>query len=259
MARLRIVQLSDIHLTPSPGEELYGVDTGESLSAAINSIQHLQPAPDLILVTGDISEDGSLKSYQRFANCMTPLSCPVSVLPGNHDLPDNMAEAFSATPQISFQQAIHIQGWHVLLLDSHVPGEEFGKLNTSRLERLRQQLQTAGEAPVLVALHHTPGKVCPSSGCQLHNPDALLNILKDAPNTQAVVAGHTHNDSDQTVNGVRVLTCPSTFAYAQHAQPEDNVDHEDFWAAHQLDISRQGYRIIDLDDAHITSTQIIWF
>lgn len=259
MTRLRIVQLSDIHLTQSPGETLYGVDTGESLTAAIHSIQSLQPAPDLIVVTGDISEDGSVKSYQRFADCMVPLDCPVYVLPGNHDLPENMTSAFTDKLRISYQQAVTVRGWHLLFLDSHIPGEEFGQLDPSDLKQLRAQLQSAGDLPVLAALHHTPGKVCPSSGCQLHNPDALLNILKDAPNTEAVIAGHTHNDSDQTVNGVRILTCPSTFAYAQHAQPEDNVDHEDFWAAHQLDISRQGYRIIDLNDANITATEIIWF
>ncbi len=259
MTRLRIVQLSDIHLTPSAGEELYGVETGDSLTAAIHSIQRLQPAADLIIVTGDISEDGSLKSYQRFSESMASLNCPVYVLPGNHDLPDNMALAFKETPDIRYRQSANIQGWHLLFLNSQVPGEEFGQLDHSDLEQLREQLKTAGDSPVLVALHHTPGKVCPSSGCQLHNPDALLNILNDAPHVQAVIAGHTHNDSDKTVNGMRVLTCPSTFAYAHHAQPEDNVDHEDFWAAHKLDISRQGYRMTDLDEQGISATEIVWF
>ena len=258
MNQLRIVQISDIHLTTFPNQDLYGVDTGSSLSKAISDIQNLQPAADLIVVTGDITEDGSVISYQRFAEYMETLHCPVYVLPGNHDLAANMTDAFEASTIITYKQNIETHGWHLLLLDSHVAGEEFGQLTTAQLKQLEQSIQTAGSAPILVALHHTPGKVCPSSGCQLHHPDALLDLLAKAPTVKAVIAGHTHNDSDQLVNDVRVLTCPSTFAYAHHAQEKDNVDHEDFWASHQLDINKQGYRIIDLKNQEIAATQVIW-
>lgn len=259
MTQQRIIQISDIHLTAYPNQDLYGVDTANSLERAITDIQNLEPAADLIIVTGDITEDGSETSYLRFAKLMEALNCPVYVLSGNHDLPANMASVFATSPIIKYQQHIELNGWHLLLLDSQVPGEEFGQLDNNQLLQLEQGLENAGQAPVLVALHHTPGKVCPSSGCQLHQPEDLLHMLSEAPNVQAVIAGHTHNDSDQSVNGIRVLTCPSTFAYAHHAQVEDNVDHEDFWASHQLDINRQGYRIIDINGAEITATRIAWF
>ena len=259
MATLRLVQLTDIHLTDNPGETLYDVETGESLAAAVASIQQLQPPADAILVTGDISETGSATSYRRFTELLQPLQLKVILLPGNHDDPVNMSAVFAEQPGFLYQPSVSLQQCQILCLESQIRGEEYGELSTAALQTLKEQLDnTSADTPVLVALHHTPSPVCPSSGCQLRNADTLVALLSSYPQVKAVIAGHTHNVSDQLSDNLRVITSPSTFAYASHAQPGDNVDHEDFWAAHQLDISRQGYRIIDLQDQEILATEIIW-
>ena len=41
---------------------------------------------DAILVSGDLSEDGSLESYHTFKEIIGRLEAPLYVIPGNHDV-----------------------------------------------------------------------------------------------------------------------------------------------------------------------------
>ena len=54
--------------------------------------------PDLLLATGDLSEDGSRTSYLALRNYLKPLGIPVLALPGNHDDPGLLAEVFPGSP-----------------------------------------------------------------------------------------------------------------------------------------------------------------
>ena len=61
-----LVQLSDSHLFAEAGGKLLGMDTCDSLRQVIEQMQQEQPDIDLILATGDLSQDGSQASYERF-------------------------------------------------------------------------------------------------------------------------------------------------------------------------------------------------
>ena len=70
---------------------MLGLNTEQSLALVMDLIQDQQHAIDLVLATGDLSQDGSSESYARFHQWMEAFSCPVYWLPGNHDLTDIMA------------------------------------------------------------------------------------------------------------------------------------------------------------------------
>ena len=59
-----LVQLTDSHLFAEAGGKLLGMDTGESLQRVVDLVIDEHPSVDLILATGDLSQDGSLASYQ---------------------------------------------------------------------------------------------------------------------------------------------------------------------------------------------------
>src|SRR5690606_1717451 len=85
-----IVQLTDIHLFEQPGSRLGEVDTDASLASVLEYLRHdLQEQgrqPDLILLTGDLTQDGSANAYVRLKDAMLDFRVPLAVLPGNHDL-----------------------------------------------------------------------------------------------------------------------------------------------------------------------------
>ena len=82
-----LVQLSDSHLFAETDGTLLGMNTRESLQKVIELVLEQQPQIDLILATGDISQDGTLESYQQFRQLSAQIAAPARWIPGNHDEP----------------------------------------------------------------------------------------------------------------------------------------------------------------------------
>ena len=73
---LRIVHLSDIH---------FGCENAEALEAAL--AQLAEQAPDLVAITGDITQAGCRREFLAARAFVDRLPCPVINTPGNHDTP----------------------------------------------------------------------------------------------------------------------------------------------------------------------------
>jgi Icc protein len=80
-----VVQISDLHLFAKPHHRLLGVDTEASFLQVQKAIAALDPLPDLLLLTGDLSQDGSAASYARLRAHLQTLPIDTYWLAGNHD------------------------------------------------------------------------------------------------------------------------------------------------------------------------------
>src|SRR4051812_39483314 len=80
-----IAQLTDSHVR-QPGELVANVvDTAALMADAVAAVAALDPAPDLVLITGDLVEAGRDEEYRELQLLLRPLAMPVHVIPGNHD------------------------------------------------------------------------------------------------------------------------------------------------------------------------------
>ncbi len=152
---LHVVQITDIHLFEHSNQRLLGLSTIESFQAVLEQVSALDPKPDLLLLTGDLSQDGKPESYKILQNLLLPLGIPTYWLPGNHDCFATM-EPILKVPPIFPQKAFQVGGWSFLLLNSQVPNCVHGQLSPPSLEWLDQQLQAVKESPTIVGLHHPP-------------------------------------------------------------------------------------------------------
>ena len=64
---VRLLQISDTHLFAGSDRDLLGIATAESFQAVLDAITELPQPYDVVLATGDLSQDHSADSYQRFA------------------------------------------------------------------------------------------------------------------------------------------------------------------------------------------------
>ncbi len=205
-----LVQLSDSHLFAEADGTLLGMNTRESLQGVIELVRAQQPHIDLVLATGDLSQDGTLESYQQFRDMTRQIDAPARWIPGNHDEPQIMASA--AVHSDLLEPVVDIGNWRVTLLDSAVPGSVPGYLQDQQLQLLVQALSEAPNRHHLVCFHHHPVSI----GCAwmepigLRNPEALFAVLDRFPQVRAVLWGHVHQEIDRERNGVRLLASPST-------------------------------------------------
>lgn len=219
-----LVQLSDSHLFAEPDGKLLGMDTQDSLQKVIERVQAEQTDIDLILATGDLSQDGSLASYRRFRQLSERLGAPARWFPGNHDEIPAMQQASAGSDLL--QPVVDLGNWRITLLDSSIPGAVPGYLADDQLQLLEQALSEAPERHHLVCFHHHPVSI----GCHwmepigMRNPDALFAVLERHAQVKAVLWGHIHQEFDQQRGGIRLLASPSTCVQFAPGSEEFQVD-----------------------------------
>tara|TARA_R110001599_G_scaffold353459_1_gene592513 strand:- start:218703 stop:219542 length:840 start_codon:yes stop_codon:yes gene_type:complete len=209
---VRIVQLTDTHLCKVQGGTLLGMDTDHSLQAVIDLVKAERPVMDLLLGTGDLSDQGALEAYRRLQQYFAQLTEVNCWLPGNHDDRANMAAV--ADHPLRLCREVRVGRWQVLMLDSQVPGEVGGKLGTVELALLEDALTAAAaeELYSLVCLHHQPVKI----GCEwldeqmVADAPAFFSILDRFPGVRGLLWGHVHQQVDRQQGGVQLMATPST-------------------------------------------------
>lgn len=254
---MRILQITDCHLLSQAGDRIHGTDTYHSLSLVLESAFGLDQPPELILATGDLSEDGSPGSYLRLRELLLEYGAPVYVIAGNHDSVQSMRR-FLVGGAVSMEPHVDVDKWRIIFLNSKVEDKPYGYLSDSELQRLEQTLAEENDRPAVICLHHSPTRPCPSTGCQLKNEQAFLDVLDSHQNVRAVLSGHSHLELQRQSHTTVLLTTPATSSQCVHAQLGASVDHEDFWASHEFDPSRHGFRMLGLHRDGTFDTQVHW-
>lgn len=253
-----IAQLSDIHAVP-PGELLMGrVDTFHHLRQAVDALLRLTTAPDLVLVTGDLAENGLAAEYELVRGELGRLPMPVYVIPGNHDDRRNLHAAFApdgylpAEPDRPLHYAVELGPMLLVALDTLVEGEPGGELDELGLAWLKTQLKAATGRPALVAMHHPPFDTgighMDAMGCRGHA--ALAALLAGYPNVERVVCGHVHRAVQVRFGGTLASIAPGVahqvaFALDEGATPsfvmEPPAFHLHLWRPKQGLVTHQIY------------------
>jgi Icc protein len=86
-----LIQISDCHIDDQV--ESMEVDTHTNLVSVIRAV--IKHNCDTLLITGDLTHNGTLNSYQVLQRMLTPIESKIVVLSGNHDQIENLNQVFS--------------------------------------------------------------------------------------------------------------------------------------------------------------------
>ncbi len=183
-----ICQLTDLHVR-APGIPASRVsETNMLTDRAFRRVAALRPAPDAVVLTGDLTEIGAPAEYANLAALIRKhLTMPVYVIPGNHDRRDVLRAALPGLPGVTadpffLQYAVDDLPVRLVMLDTLVPGAAHGELRPEQLEWLDRTLAEAGEKPTIVCMHHPP------FACGIAHMDRIA--LRDAAAFAAVIGRH---------------------------------------------------------------------
>ena len=205
-----LLQLSDCHLSADPAAEYRGQNADANLARLLPACRLL--APDGVVLSGDIAEDGSSAAYERAGDLIEGLAPCTAWVPGNHDEHSVMAEVFEG---LGYQAGPKLEwgGWQIALLDSAVPHRPEGHLDEVRLAPLEALDE---DRPALVFIHHQPVPVDSPwiDKYPLVAPEQLWARMN--PETVRCVAfGHVHQAFSGEKKGIACLSAPSTVANSQ--------------------------------------------
>jgi 3',5'-cyclic-AMP phosphodiesterase len=209
-----IAQISDLHIK-APGELAYGkVDTAAALKRCIVELNRFSPAPDLVVVSGDLADTPTNGEYEHLKQLLAPLRIPCAMIPGNHDDRGMLRAHFPDQPYADEAGALNfaceVGALDVILLDSSVPGAPHGLLDAATLQWLDDTLASSRSGPALLFLHHPPFTtgIGHMDVQNLRNADALSVIIGKHPRVRLIAAGHVHRNTLTTFAGVSATICP---------------------------------------------------
>lgn len=179
---MKIAHLSDIHnagahFLPAVAEQVV-----ETLSAA---------EPDLLVVTGDLTDNGYPVEFERAKRYLDRIPCKRRMaVPGNHDVRNvgylGFEEFFGPRSWVA-----HYEGLTILGLDSTQPDIDEGHVGREQYAWIEQSLET--EEFKIVALHHHVLPV-PKTGRErniLTDAGDVLELLERC-RVDLVLCGHKH-------------------------------------------------------------------
>jgi Icc protein len=196
-----LAQISDLHIKRRGALAYRRVDTGAALARCVAALNALEPRPDVVVMTGDLVDQGDPEQYAHLKALLTPLEIPYYLLVGNHDDRAALREAFSERAELHtggdfVHYAADIGPLRLIALDSMVPGQSAGTLCDARLAWLEAQLDASRDKPVIVALHHPPFECGIGHMDELRlDPqaaDRLAALIARHPNVERVICGHVH-------------------------------------------------------------------
>ncbi|WAC25696.1 phosphodiesterase [Ancylobacter sp. SL191] len=212
-----IAHLSDPHLRP-PGVLYQGlVDSNAMFVAALDHLARLEPRPDLVLLSGDLVDDGTPEEYAHARVLLAGIGLPLLAIPGNHDEREAFRAAFADHPHLPDTGPLHFAvGDHgpvrIVAVDVTVPGDHHGDFDAAAEDWLEARLAAEPERPTLVMMHQPPfesGIAC-IDDYNCRGGDRLAAVLARHPQVERLLCGHIHRSMQLRFGGTLLLTAPST-------------------------------------------------
>jgi len=195
-----ICQLTDLHVRPVGKPSNRVSETNKFTERAFRAVARLDPRPDIVVITGDLTECGLDSEYANVARMIRNwLPMPVFVIPGNHDRRDAFRQALRHLPGVTsdphyVQYAVEDHPVRLVMLDTLVPGAGHGELRSDQLEFLDRTLAAAPDKPTIIAMHHPPFicGIAPIDRINLHNAAAFAAVVARHRQVERIICGHHH-------------------------------------------------------------------
>ena len=249
MQKHYIVQISDTHLFGDKHRKINGSNSYQNLKSVINHVTSLDKKPELIVVSGDLSQDCTFESYQHLANLLNKCGIKYCFFPGNHDDVDVLKKVFDVNwEKDKVDYSFDINGWSINIIDTSVYPEVLGELSDVQLNNLEKNLKQNKNKPTIIFMHHHPLPVSSKwlDNYILKDAEKFNNIVKSNSQVKAVLFGHIHQVFERNLNGIFYGSAPAS---CYQVLPKTEM--------FTIEKLTAGYRLIELDGDKFGS-KVVW-
>jgi 3',5'-cyclic AMP phosphodiesterase CpdA len=216
LARGKLFHSPHRAIPPDASPAYSRIDTGLYLRRAVATLNGLGPRPDIIVLTGDLTDHGNPEEYAHLREILAAAAMPVYAIPGNHDSREALRAAFipdGYLPRDGFlHYAIEDGALRLVALDTNVPGHHHGELCAERLAWLDRTLAADPGRPTLVLMHHPPFMtgIEHMDRAGLRDIPAFAAVIARHGQVERILCGHLHRTIDRRFAGTIAGTAPAT-------------------------------------------------
>ena len=219
-----VAHLSDTHLLAGDARQYDAIDTVGRFRQALDRVGRIDPPPQALVFTGDLTDVGDPASYRIVREVVEPMAAEIGAqvvwCMGNHD--DRAAysrELFGEESDDAQDRVYDVAGLRIVSLDTSVPGWHHGEVSDGQLAWLRDVLATPADHGTMLALHHPPipSPMVPAAELiELLDTERLADVLRGS-DVRAILGGHYHFSSHSTFAGIPVSVAAATCYLADPA------------------------------------------
>lgn len=267
-----IAQITDLHIG------FDGPDgpckNSERLQTVLAELAALRLKPELILVTGDLVENGEGWAYQNMREQFAQIEVPIYFAVGNHDDRHTFSTVY---PDAEFndgflQYVIEDDRLRIIVLDTMTPGRHGGAFCEKRAKWLDDRLSEKPGHPTLIAMHHPPIKTG-IAWMTLHGDAGwahrLDRVISAHDNVVHIISGHVHRNIYKKFAGTTLSVSRAVAPQVKLELAEIDIDRPDnrvllidadagyclhYWDGETLTthngLAPEGQPIIHYDEAH---------
>jgi len=238
-----IAQISDTHLAlDTPDADRRRAD----FAAVVADINALDPAPDLIVHSGDIVHNGLAEEYAEARAILERAQAPVYAMAGNKDERGNLSAAFSADgyfdPGSDFiQYAVEGHPVRLVMLDTVSISSNKGDFCARRIEELHRLIGADPVRPVAVFLHHPPFEVLVGPERMHFESQEVMSRLCDAlrqsGRVSALFCGHVHRPTEGHVGDIPVTVATAVATTLRKGDYPAQMEGRPIYYLHRFDPS----------------------
>lgn len=212
-----VAHLSDPHLLAGQVLQHGVIDTEVGLRRALDRLADVDPLPQALVFTGDLTDRGEPDAYALLRAIVEPAAAAMGAVVvwtmGNHDERAPYASGLFDSADDGFQDRAHeVDGLRIIALDTSVPGYHHGALRPEQLTWLGEVLTTPAPHGTLLAMHHPPlplPMLRAAELIELHDQHLLADVVAGT-DVRGILAGHLHFSSWSTFAGVPVSVASSS-------------------------------------------------
>lgn len=239
-----IAQISDTHI------DLDGPNGAARLGyleRCVADINRLDPMPDAVIHTGDLSHNGKPAEYEAAKRVLGALRCPLHVGAGNRDDRAAIRRAFPADryllPDTPFvQYSADAYAVRLIAVDTLSEGSNKGEFCQVRADSLRAVLAEETTKPTVVFMHHPPFVVRESDyPVQFASWEAVERMSRALAGQRHVIGlfcGHTHRNAAGEIGGVPVSSTPSVAVDLRLGQYPASFEGVPIYKLHRFDTAQ---------------------
>jgi 3',5'-cyclic AMP phosphodiesterase CpdA len=210
-----IAQMTDIHVGFAPEEKPEELNLVR-FRATYRRLIEGPNRPDMLVLTGDITDHGDDESFAKAAELLRDCPFPVVPMVGNHDSRRGLLGAF---PQVTPADGGFLHyvvearlGLRIICLDTLEDGRHGGAFCEARAAWLAARLAEAPDQPTLIFMHHPP--VVAGIDWMDPAPDEpwivrLREVLSGQSQVLAIHCGHLHRQITTRFAGIPLGVTPS--------------------------------------------------
>jgi len=185
--KLRIIHMSDTHFSK------YTAFDEDAFRNAVKYINKLDPPPDAVIHSGDITDYGVLADYEVAYNKLSEINYEIYYAPGNHD-ERNYGQSLFKEFFGNMDRFIDLGSAVILLMNSPEPDRDAGRLGRRRQRFIESTLKTFSTDKIKIIVFHHHLVPVPLSGREANvledAGDVLELVLRNS--VDMVLMGHRH-------------------------------------------------------------------